>query len=133
METPKPFEYLSIAQTTPEVVFSYIGMGIVSWNGYDVDMGSQRYKVFRDDTTCVGCGLIGTHMVLQQKLKLNPDENNTRAHFNLYAIKDGEWILFTKDHIFPKSKGGGNTLQNYVTMCYDCNQLKADQLPMESM
>ena len=36
-------------------------------------------------------------------------------------------ILFTKDHILPRSKGGKNWLQNYQTMCYNCNQEKADR------
>lgn len=46
------------------------------------------------------------------------------AHFNLYAEKDGESRLMTKDHIIPKSKGGKNHLDNLQTMCDHCNSKK---------
>lgn len=32
------------------------------------------------------------------------------------------------DHIVPKSKGGGNNLDNLITACQDCNLGKADAL-----
>jgi 5-methylcytosine-specific restriction endonuclease McrA len=34
----------------------------------------------------------------------------------------------TIDHIIPKSKGGGNNKENLRWVCFDCNQLKADEL-----
>lgn len=37
----------------------------------------------------------------------------------------------TIDHIFPKSRGGGNTWQNLVTACYSCNQFKGARTPEE--
>ena len=36
----------------------------------------------------------------------------------------GEEILFTKDHIIPRAKGGGNDLNNLQTFCALCNQKK---------
>lgn len=38
-------------------------------------------------------------------------------------------MLFTKDHIHPRSKGGANSLKNYQPMCSPCNGAKADSLP----
>ena len=49
-----------------------------------------------------------------------------RYHLNLYGMKNGKEILFTKDHIIPKAKGGKNTMDNYQTMCAVCNREKAD-------
>lgn len=33
----------------------------------------------------------------------------------------------TVDHIYPQSKGGGNTWENLVTACQPCNNRKADK------
>jgi 5-methylcytosine-specific restriction endonuclease McrA len=40
----------------------------------------------------------------------------------------GKVILFTIDHIVPKSKGGANTLDNLQIMCEQCNWDKADKV-----
>ena len=52
-------------------------------------------------------------------------------HFNLYAIgENGNWILMTKDHITPKSRGGRDHLSNLQTMCDQCNNRKGDTIPV---
>ncbi len=33
----------------------------------------------------------------------------------------------TVDHKIPKSKGGGNHMDNLVTCCHECNSKKADK------
>lgn len=38
----------------------------------------------------------------------------------------------TIDHIFPKSRGGGNTFQNLITACAGCNEQKMDRTPEEA-
>ncbi len=53
-------------------------------------------------------------------------------HFNLYGINENnEEILFTKDHIIPKSKGGGEHIDNFQTMCCKCNSKKGNKLEEE--
>lgn len=84
---------------------------------------SQRYAVFmRDNCICVKCGLKAAYFALERF------EDQKRYHLNLYGLKDNKEILFTKDHIIPKSKGGKDNLDNYQTMCCICNELKADEL-----
>lgn len=34
----------------------------------------------------------------------------------------------TVDHVFPKSKGGANDLENLVTACERCNNMKGESL-----
>ena len=34
----------------------------------------------------------------------------------------------TVDHVIPKSQGGFNNVSNYIPLCYECNQNKADTL-----
>lgn len=91
-----------------------------------VKMSLSRYKVFLQNIACVRCGIIGDHF----KLERMTDGLACRAHFNLYGIHPitEEHILLTKDHIKPKSKGGGNTQDNFQTMCTTCNNSKGNKL-----
>ena len=104
-----------IAEFDPEEVFSHITK---AKNGnkknYNIDgvdylvrMNSQRYHVFKDNPSCVCCGIVGTKMVLD----VNPGDQS--PHFNLYAEENGRLVLMTKDHILPKSRGGKDELDNY--------------------
>ncbi|WP_100514323.1 HNH endonuclease [Mycobacteroides abscessus] len=38
----------------------------------------------------------------------------------------------TWDHVQPQSRGGGNTWENTVAACSDCNGRKADRTPVEA-
>ena len=37
----------------------------------------------------------------------------------------------TRDHVVPKSRGGGNDWENVVAACSRCNRTKGDRLPRE--
>ncbi len=90
---------------------------------YSVKMNSDRYKVFKKNPSCVCCGLTAT------KARLEMTRGTPTPHFNLYGVDaEGTLILMTKDHIIPKSKGGKNSMDNYVTMCRTCNTLKANAI-----
>lgn len=91
-------------------------------NGVQVNLTSQRLILFEKNNKCVDCGLVGTYLALEKT-----NEIDKSYHLNLYGIRDGEEILMTKDHIFPKSLGGSNKLKNYQTMCRVCNMKKGDE------
>ncbi len=38
----------------------------------------------------------------------------------------------TIDHVFPRSRGGGNTWENLVCSCVKCNVKKGDKTPLEA-
>jgi hypothetical protein len=87
---------------------------------YTVRMDSSRYFVFKRSLACVACGIKGSKMLLEI------NQHDKSPHFNLYAEENGKLILMTKDHIHPKSKGGKNEIENYATMCCQCNNLKGN-------
>ena len=98
----------------------YVGDDGTAWS---VKMSSHRYWVFKGNLFCVECGRMGTIMALEQ-FRSKPDQP---PHFNLYAEEEGEWVLMTKDHIRPIADGGPSTIDNYQTMCSECNELKGSQ------
>jgi Restriction endonuclease len=94
-------------------------------NGDMIKLGkSLRLRTFyHKGTTCVKCGLEAKFFV---KEKAVPDE---KYHINLYGInEEGKEVLFTHDHIMPRSKGGKDHLSNTQTMCVHCNMAKGDKI-----
>jgi len=90
-------------------------------DGELINMASDRYKVFSFNKKCVCCGLEGTIMAIEKGNK------DISYHFNMYGFNaEGKEVLFTKDHIIPKSKGGKNNTSNYQTMCIKCNEKKSN-------
>jgi hypothetical protein len=93
-----------------------------------VKMDSLRYQVFKSNgLTCVQCGLRATHFAVEA-FKVDAIKDIPVVHLNLYALLNNSEVIFTKDHILPKSKGGKDTLSNLQTMCCHCNQEKGDNI-----
>ena len=100
------------------------------FDGDMIKMNSLRLRTFKEKgCTCVQCGIEGTYFL---KVRGKPNEG---WHFNLYGDKEVETeegteiqrVLFTKDHIQPKSKGGPDSLANMQTMCERCNSKKGNK------
>lgn len=75
--------------------------------------------------TCVTCGRVGNIFRLEFA---EHDLTSNRPHLNLYCVDQTGEYLMTRDHIFPKSRGGGDDQGNAQTMCYPCNMIKGDTL-----
>lgn len=101
-----------------------LGDIFMEWEGEPVSMNNAKYHVFKKEKCCVCCGLKGEYFALEQ---CKDKDEESLYHFNMYGIRDGKEVLFTKDHIIPKSKGGTNTLDNYQTMCVRCNAEKGNR------
>lgn len=97
---------------------------LVDYDGDLMKMASDRYKCFvNSGTKCVTCGIEGTHFAKERY------KTDNVYHFNLYALnRRGKEVLMTKDHIFPKSKGGKDEVANYQTMCAPCNEEKGNKI-----
>ena len=99
----------------------------MDFNGDLIKMASDRYKLFATKgLKCCCCGITGMYFAKERF------RQNKVYHFNLYGIdEDGNEVLITKDHIFPKSKGGPDSLENYQVMCYTCNEVKGTAMDIE--
>ena len=93
-----------------------------------VKMDGLRYRTFAaKGVICVKCGLVGEYFALESHKK---SKVVNTLHLNLYGINSrGEEVLFSKDHIHPKSRGGSDTLPNLDTMCVICNGKKGNTMP----
>jgi hypothetical protein len=95
----------------------------VDFNGDALHMDSARYKLFAKSTICAVCGLKGFYYAKERH------KGQEVYHLNLYGIDEhGSERLFTKDHIVPKWAEGGNTQDNYQTMCSTCNHAKGGKV-----
>lgn len=101
----------------------------ITLDGETIYALSGRYKLFfTKGYTCVKCGLTASFFALER----SKGSKIERYHLNLYGYnQNGKEVLFTKDHILPKSRGGKDTLENYQTMCEHCNCKKGNKTEEE--
>lgn len=112
---------------TLEEILPYLGNTTkkkVPIKGHLVNIGSLRLATFkRKGLKCAKCGIEGSYFALESPNGLNP-------HLNLYAVvSEHRHVLMTRDHIYPKSKGGSDGLDNSQTMCERCNVAKGNDIP----
>lgn len=73
----------------------------------------------RDGNKCVQCNIIPEYFALGK-------DKIGRWHLDLYSDVGNESHMLTIDHIYPKSKGGKNEIENYQLMCKICNEDKGN-------
>lgn len=98
-------------------------------NGTLVKTHSDRYNIFLDNQQCVSCGLKASYFAIEKCR-----QQDKHHHLNMYGVDEmNNHVLFTKDHIIPKSLGGANHISNYQVMCSYCNTAKGNFLSDNSI
>lgn len=118
------FKKLSISEVLPAIGSGRkLFVGLIDGVEIYVNTSSVRLRTFKENLTCVACGITGLHFWAE----CNPGCFN--YHLNLYGINEaGDEVLMTKDHIIPKSKNGKDTIDNMQTMCTKCNGKKGNKI-----
>ena len=122
--------YIRKEKYSLDEVFSKVIVGLeknkkkesVDFNGDLINLHSERYQLFATKgCKCVCCGLDGIFFAKEKQQDVKGDT----WHLNLYGLRNGEEILFTKDHIISKCQGGRDNIKNYQVMCIKCNNIKS--------
>jgi 5-methylcytosine-specific restriction endonuclease McrA len=82
----------------------------------------KRAYVENGEVKCVRCGLTASFFAVERHIEGRSEAVQKQPHLNLYS---GDEVLFTVDHIVPKTDGGTKSPNNLQVMCYDCNQRKS--------
>lgn len=89
--------------------------------------GSALFVQERHNLCCCNCNLKAS------KWQAYTEKNNYPV-LNLYGVnEEGKNILFTRDHIIPKSIGGNEDLRNLRVMCSECNNSRKAFMTSEEM
>lgn len=78
---------------------------------------------FNKGSQCVKCGRIGKYII--ETYRKSKSGEFYGYHIDVY---DKDFNLMTVDHIYPKSKGGDESLNNKQPMCEECNYKKSDKI-----
>lgn len=91
---------------------------------YPEVLARRKFKIFNQiGYDCVSCGMIGSHIVWWREFT-----GRQADHWDIAGYKEAKLCKITIDHIYPKSKGGSNTIDNYQPMCGPCNGRKSDKI-----
>ena len=98
-------------------------------NGYEVGVSSLRLQTFciaaagKKGIHYKACGLRAQYFAVESFAgSLLPS-----THANLYGKKGDVEVLFTQDHVIPRSRGGKDNLNNSQVMCQPCNSRKGSR------
>ena len=95
-------KYYHYATLSIDQVLSHVGNSSnhnsIEVNGMNINCYSDRLQTFKlSGTTCHFCGLKALFFTVSEQL--SPKSKLPSAHFNLWGYSNGEFVLFTADHI----------------------------------
>lgn len=81
-------------------------------------VSSDKFLAFKESQQCYICGIKANAFIIEK--------HKSQKNFHISMYHDN--ILFTIDHVIPRSKGGLNHISNLKTCCINCNSLKKDKI-----
>lgn len=102
-------------------------LGEVRYLGFRMSIDTDRYEVlYTKGCKCAMCGLEASFAAIEKI-----GSKRAKPHLNVYGINEqGKEVIFTKDHIFPRSMGGFDIMYNYQVLCSTCNSKKGSVTDM---
>lgn len=98
-------------------------LGAWKFNIHSLRLRTFCRDAYRDHLECSCCGLKAEYFAIESFKHGSSDS----VHVNLYGRKeDGTEVLFTHDHSKARGLGGADNLSNTTTMCWVCNNKKAE-------
>jgi len=90
----------------------------------------KRFEVFkRDNFTCRYCG----RSVSSEDLPVLKKSDDPALDELMVQMKLAKYeVILEVDHVIPRSRGGGDDMDNLMTACKDCNRGKGARLLAES-
>jgi hypothetical protein len=97
----------------------------------NVNIGASRLRAIKKSPECACCGIRANECSVDLDVKATKKTNTMQYHINFYALTGNSnrrdqqhMILFTKDHVVPRSKGGEDSEENTQVLCFNCNTFK---------
>jgi 5-methylcytosine-specific restriction endonuclease McrA len=89
----------------------------------------KRFDVLkRDNFTCRYCG----RSVSSEDLPVSRKSDDPALDELMVQLKLAKYeVILEVDHVIPRSRGGGDDMDNLVTACKDCNRGKGARLLAE--
>lgn len=92
--------------------------------GIKIRREDDRYEnLYKNGLECKCCGMKAQFAAIEKI-----DKKQRYCFINFYGVNaDGEEVMLTKDHIYPRSLGGFNNISNYQVLCMKCNLAKSSK------
>ena len=106
-------------QDTLKLLVTAKPLGRALIQGYTIWTDTDRYEsLYVHGCKCAKCGLEASFAAIEKETS-----SKDKFHINVYGTRksDGKHIVLTKDHIYPRSMGGLDIMENYQTLCASCN------------
>jgi len=130
-----PFKWL-----TSEEAIHYYATDKVAWElGEDLKIFHGGYQNSGQRSLIITKSIIAVHG--ESKIRKPLENVNTHGNYLLfrrdhnicaYCGEEFSTNLLTRDHVYPRSRGGSNAWENSVTACKSCNHRKANRTPEEA-